>query len=72
MSDTDKKTEKLTYTKDKMMSSFLPQLLQRGKGCIIEDQATSEEEEEKGCESQLQNWLMQPLPSFFTYNLNWD
>ena len=73
MSETDKKTEKISFTKDKMMSSFLPQLLQRAKECIIEDQGSSEEEkEEEKSESQILNCLMQPLPSFFTYNLNWD
>ena len=74
MSETDKKTEKLTFIKDKMMSSFMPQLLQRAKECIIEDRSSSEEEEKEKDknESQIQNCLMQPLPSFYTYNLNWD
>ena len=54
MSETDKKTEKLTFIKDKMMSSFMPQLLQRAKECIIEDRSSSEEEEKEKDKSESQ------------------
>ena len=49
-----------------MIDAFKTQLHQARPGCAVDDdQATPQ------CEIRVLNWLIYPLPTFFTLNLTW-